>query len=70
MKNNVGSADRLFRIALGIILIALPFVSGLALFQSGTATAVAVIIGLVMLATAGMRFCPLYRLIGMNTCKL
>ena len=70
MTSNVGSIDRIVRALLGIILIAAPFVSGLAIFASQAATIVSVIVGIVMLATSAMRFCPLYRMLGVQTCKL
>lgn len=70
MTKNIGNIDRVLRIVLGLILLAAPFVSGLALFNSGIATVVAVIVGIVMLATSSMRFCPMYRLFGIQTCKL
>ena len=47
MTNNVGKIDRIFRLVLGIVLLAAPFVSGMALFQSGTATIISVIVGIV-----------------------
>jgi len=58
------------RIVLGLVLIARPFVSNMALFASGTATVIAVVVGLVLIATSAMRFCPLYRIFGIRTCKL
>ncbi len=70
MSANVGSIDRVLRIVLGLVLIALPFVSNMALFASGTATVIAVVVGLVLIATSAMRFCPLYRIFGIRTCKL
>ena len=70
MTANVGTIDRLFRLALGIVLVALPFVSNMALFASTTATVIAVVVGVVMIATSAMRFCPMYRLFGIGTCKL
>lgn len=70
MTSNVGTIDRVFRAVLGIVFIALPFVSGMALFQSSIATGIAVIVGAVMLATSAMRFCPLYRIFGIRTCKV
>ncbi len=70
MTANVGSIDRVLRVVLGLILIALPFVSNMALFASGTATVIAVVVGLVLIATSAMRFCPLYRIFGIQTCKI
>ncbi|WP_108483175.1 YgaP family membrane protein [Oceaniglobus ichthyenteri] len=70
MTANVGTIDRVFRFILGIVLLALPFVSGMAIFASTTATVISVILGIVMVATSAMRFCPLYRIFGIQTCKL
>jgi len=70
MTTNVGTIDRIFRFVLGIVLLAAPFVSGLALFDSPVATVIAVIAGVVMLGTSAMKFCPLYRIFGIRTCSL
>lgn len=59
MVANIGGIDRVLRAVLGIVLIALVFV--------GPQTAWGWI-GLVPLATAAIRFCPLYTLLGLNTC--
>ncbi len=66
MTPNVGSIDRLIRAIAGVVLLLLVLTGMI----GGTGGWIAGIVGAVMLATAGMRFCPAYRLIGMNTCKL
>jgi hypothetical protein len=68
MTANVGSADRVLRALLGIVLILAPFVSGAAIFQ-GALMWVSVIVGAVMLFTAVTRFCLLYRVLGISTCR-
>jgi len=70
MTANIGTIDRMARLALGILLLVLPFVSGMALFASGVATAVSVIVGLVLVGTSAMKFCPMYRILGIRTCKI
>lgn len=70
MKKNVGKVDRALRIVLGIVLITVPFVSGMALFTSTAATAIAIIAGAILLFTAITSFCPLFHLFGIRTCKL
>ncbi len=70
MSPNVGGIDRILRIVIGLVLIALPFVSGMALFDSGLYKWGAVIVGLIMAGTAFMRFCPLYSILGIRTCPL
>lgn len=70
MTANLGSIDRILRVVLGAVLILAPFLSGMALFSSGVATAISVLVGAVLIGTAAMRFCPLYRIFGIRTCKL
>ena len=70
MKHNVGSLDRLLRAILGVVLVAAPFVSGMALFEGSLATVISVLVGVVMLATSAMSSCPLYSIFGIRTCKV
>lgn len=70
MTVNLGKIDRVIRVLLGIFLLVIPFASSFAIFDSGLATVISVIVGLVMLATSAMRFCPLYRIFGIRTCQL
>lgn len=61
MTRNEGKLDRTLRIIAGVVLIALVFV--------GPQTAWGWI-GLVPLLTGLVGVCPLYRLLGINTCAL
>jgi len=63
MKKNVGSFDRGFRVILGLGLIAF------ALLAEGT-TAKFGWLGIIPLTTAVVSFCPIYTLLGVNTCPL
>jgi len=65
MPVNVGKMDRLIRLVIGAMLI----IAGLTLVQSGTVTAIAIVVGIVLIATSVVKFCPLYRSIGVRTCK-
>ena len=60
MKTNEAILDRILRIALGVALLALVFV-GLHTPWGW--------LGLVPLATGLLGFCPLYRMIGIATCR-
>ncbi|MFN4290916.1 MAG: DUF2892 domain-containing protein [Permianibacter sp.] len=60
MKSNVGGIDKLLRIGAGIGLIAWALLGG----------PVWAWIGVVPLATGLFNFCPLYSLIGINTCPV
>lgn len=70
MEVNVGNADRIVRLALGVLLIAVAFFSGLAIFESGVVRYGAAAIGLVLAVTGLMRTCPLYSILGIRTCKV
>lgn len=69
MSSNVGGIDRILRIIVGLVLIALPFVSGMALFDSNLFKYGAVIVGIIMAGTAFIRFCPMYAIFGIKTCS-
>mgnify|MGYP001375903143 CR=1 FL=1 len=69
---NVGSADRVIRAILGLILILAPFMPFTASIFAGIGAwkFLVAAAGLVLLGTAAMRFCPLYAIFGLNTCRL
>jgi hypothetical protein len=61
MKSNVGGIDRILRIVVGLVLVALAATGTVGIWGW---------IGLVPLATGLFRFCPVYPLLGMSTCPL
>jgi hypothetical protein len=61
MTKNVGGIDKILRIVVGLVLIALAV--------TGTIGAWGYV-GLVPLATGLMGWCALYPLLGMNTCPM
>ncbi len=67
MNKNSGTIDRAVRLILGVVLLALAWYywAGLGLIWGG----LLVIIGLVALITSFMGSCPLYSVLGINTCK-
>ena len=70
MLVNVGTADRLFRVVAGAILILLPLFTSFALWESKLAAFGLPVVGAVLVLTAIFRFCPLYRLFGLRTCRV
>lgn len=60
MKVNVGSVDRIVRIAVGLALIALAAMGSIGVWGY---------IGIVPLVTGFLRVCPAYSLLGINTCS-
>jgi hypothetical protein len=60
MNTNVGSIDRVVRVVLGLALLSAFFLLAGPLRWLALA-------GLVLLLTAAFSFCPLYRVLGINT---
>jgi hypothetical protein len=61
MKLNVGGIDRILRILVGLGLVAWAALLGGPVWAW---------IGIVPLATGAIGFCPVYPLLGMNTCPM
>lgn len=70
MTANIGTIDRVLRLVLGIVLLVAPFVTGMAIFEAGPVTVISVIAGVVIVGTSAVKFCPLYRIFGIRTCKV
>jgi hypothetical protein len=69
MKANIGTPDRLVRLVLGVALLLAAVFGGVGLFDGAVVTYGAAIVGLVLVATAALRFCPLYAITGIRTCQ-
>ena len=63
MKANVGGVDKILRIVAGLVLLSL------ILILEGNARWWG-LVGIVPLVTGLFNFCPLYTLLGINTCPL
>ncbi len=61
MKSNVGGIDKTLRIVAGLILIVLAATGMVGAWGW---------IGVVPLATGLLNFCPVYTLMGLNTCPM
>ena len=66
MKKNMGSADRIFRILIAVV-IAVLYWQGII---TGTLAILLLVVGGIFLLTSIVSLCPLYSVIGMNTCKI
>ena len=64
MTCNVGGIERPIRIGAGLVAIMIGLFAGLSTAMSGVALAV----GVILLLTGAMGFCPLFTLLGINTC--
>jgi len=58
---NVGNPDQIFRIIAGLALLSLVFIGPETLWG---------LVGLVPLITGLFGFCPIYKILGMNTCPI
>jgi hypothetical protein len=60
MKSNVGGIDRILRIVLGLALIGLTVTGNVGVWGW---------LGVVLLATGAIGWCPPYAIFGFNTCS-
>ena len=60
MKKNIGTTDMVIRFIVGLFLLSLIFWGPKTLWG---------LVGLVPILAGAIRFCPLYTLLGINTCK-
>jgi hypothetical protein len=63
LPRNVGTADRFLRIAGGVVLLALALVG----IPAAPLAYVAAIVGVILLATGTVGFCPIYFLLRVST---
>lgn len=61
LKRNEGTIDRVLRVILGLVLLSLVFVGPMTPWGW---------VGLVPLATGLIGSCPLYTILGLNTCPI
>lgn len=61
MNTNEGNLDRALRVLLGIVLLSLVVIGPKTMWG---------LAGIVPLVTGLIGFCPLYKLVGLNTCPL
>ncbi|MCP9476201.1 MAG: DUF2892 domain-containing protein [Nitrospira sp.] len=65
MTCNVGGIERPIRIVAGLLLIAVGAFAGLSSMGMG----IALTVGVVLLVTGAVQYCPLTALLGINTCR-
>lgn len=65
MKKNMGIMDRSIRLSLAVLIAILYFTNVI----GGTTAIVLGVIAIVFALTSFISFCPLYPLLGINTCK-
>jgi hypothetical protein len=66
MKKNMGSTDKVVRLSAAAVLAALYFTGTV----TGTLGIVAIVAAAVFMLTSLVSFCPLYPILGINTCSV
>jgi len=67
---NIGISDSIARALLGLALFLAPLVDLPPVWSESIYAYVSMAIGVVLMGTALFRFCPLYRVFGISTCKV
>ena len=65
MKPNMGTADKIIRILVAIVIAVLYFTHQI----SGTAAIILLVIAGIFILTSFMSYCPIYRLFGLSARK-
>ena len=66
MKKNVGNADKSIRVLLAVVVALLYYFNVI----EGTLAYILMAVAIILLVTSLINFCPLYRILGVNTCKV
>ena len=65
MKTNMSTADKFIRVLIGISIAILYYLE----IISGTTAIVILGVGIILLITSLVSYCPLYAIFGIKTCK-
>ncbi|AZJ32821.1 Protein of unknown function [Tenacibaculum mesophilum] len=65
MKKNIGNIDKAIRTFIALIMAMLSYFE----FITGIFGNILLVLAIILLVTSLINFCPLYKLLGINTCK-
>ncbi|UTD15516.1 DUF2892 domain-containing protein [Tenacibaculum mesophilum] len=65
MKKNIGNIDKAIRTFIALIIAMLSYFE----FITGIFGNILLLLAIILLVTSLINFCPLYKLLGINTCK-
>jgi len=65
MKKNMGSSDKLIRVLIAVVIAVLYYLGKI----EGTLAIVLMAFSVIFLLTSLVSFCPLYTILGINSCK-
>ncbi|MBK6364766.1 MAG: DUF2892 domain-containing protein [Saprospiraceae bacterium] len=66
MVKNMGRKDKLIRMIVALVIASLYYFG----YISGTLALVLLIIGIILALTSVIQFCPIYKLVNINTCEV
>jgi hypothetical protein len=66
MQKNLGKLDKVIRFLVATVLVVLYSLG----IVDGTLGVLALVVAAVFVVTSLINFCPLYRIFGINTCKI
>lgn len=66
MNKNIGNMDKGIRVLLAIVVALLYYFDVI----EGTLAYILMAVAIVLLVTSLINFCPLYKILGINTCKI
>lgn len=66
MKKNMSNVDKGIRILIAVVIAALYYFNTI----SGTLAYILMAVAIILLITSLVNFCPLYRVLGISTCKV
>lgn len=69
MTANLGNVDRFLWVILGLVPIVAPLLKMPKIWANATLAYGSIALGLVFVTTVFFRFCPLYRIAGLSTCR-
>ena len=65
MINNVGMQDKVLRLTIGLFFM----ITGLSVGITSMGGVIILLLGLIAVVTGAIGFCPLYKILGLNTGK-
>lgn len=69
METNVCALDRTVRLALGVVLAVVGVAIVAEVIEAGVAVGgVALLAGVILIGTGAMQLCPIYSIVGIDTC--
>ena len=69
MVKNIGTTDRYIRLTAGVLMVLIPFVLNFSVYNNLIIKVTSMLVGGILIATALIRFCPIYKAAGINTGK-